>query len=291
MSFDTWALERRRRVEEALRRALDRSAAPPRLGEAMAYSLLGGGKRLRPLLAIGAAEAVGGSADDALPVATAVELVHTYSLIHDDLPCMDDDDLRRGRPTSHMVFGDARAILAGDALQAVAFEVLAAEISLPARAAAIVAEIARAAGPGGMAGGQEMDLASAGKTLSIAELERMHRLKTGALFVASVRGGALAAGSRPEELAALSAYAEAFGLAFQIADDVLDVVGDEALLGKPVGTDAAHAKSTFPAVLGIAASRARAEELVREAHAALASFGEKADPLRHMARLAVERDR
>jgi geranylgeranyl diphosphate synthase type II len=291
MDFEAWAAERRDRVEEALQAALAEGEVPLRLREAMGYLLLAGGKRLRPLLTIGAAEAVGGDLAAVLPVAVALEMIHTYSLLHDDLPCMDDDDLRRGRPTCHRVFGEALAVLAGDALLTRAFEVASRAAGEAGRAASIVGEIARGAGPAGMVGGQVLDLEGEDRRLTLEEVERMHALKTGALFVASVRAGALCAGAGDEAFGALSAYARALGLAFQVTDDLLDVLGDRRALGKPVGGDAAKGKSTFPALLGVEQSRQRARALVREATEALATFGPSADPLRALAALAVERDR
>jgi geranylgeranyl diphosphate synthase type II len=286
-----WSEPLRELVELELEARLRLPDAPPRLREAMRYSALSGGKRLRPLLAFGAAEAVGGTAHDALPVALAAELLHTYSLIHDDLPCMDDDDLRRGRPACHRAFDEATAILAGDALQSVAFEILASELSESAGAARIVAELARAIGPAGMAGGQMLDLAAEGRPLDRAALEGIHHLKTGALFVGSARAGALASGAPERDIDALGDYARALGLAFQIADDVLDVVGDRAVLGKPVGHDAARAKITFPALLRVDGARALAGDLAEEARSALGRFGAAAEPLRDLARFAVRRDR
>jgi geranylgeranyl pyrophosphate synthase len=291
MTFEAWAEARRARVEEALEAALAAGEGPEQLREVMRYAVLGGGKRLRPLLCFGAAEAVGGHAEDALAAATAIELVHAYSLIHDDLPCMDDDDYRRGRPTCHKVFGEAAAVLAGDALLALAFEVVSRAPYEPERAVRIALEIARAAGPAGMVGGQVLDLEGEGRHLQLPDLERLHAMKTGALFVGSVRSGAIAAGAGAAATASLSDYGRAFGLAFQITDDVLDVVGDRSRLGKPVGGDAAREKSTFPALLGVEESRRRARALADEAARALAPFGAAADPLRALARFAVERDR
>jgi geranylgeranyl diphosphate synthase type II len=264
----------------------------PRLAEAMRYSALGGGKRLRPALALGAAEACGGSPDVALPVAAAIEMIHAYSLIHDDLPAMDDDDFRRGRPTSHKVFGEALAILAGDALLTQAFEVLAADGAVPPeRRAAIVREVATAGGPAGLVGGQVADLEGEGRDLTLPELEFIHARKTGALILAAVRGGAIAAGASPARLEALSEYARRTGLCFQIVDDLLDVEGDPAATGKGTGRDSTRRKATFPAIFGIDASRQRAAELVDEALAALAPFGAEADPLRALARFVGRRDR
>ena len=264
----------------------------PRLAEAVRYSALGGGKRLRPALALGAAEACGGARELALPVAAAVEMIHAYSLIHDDLPAMDDDDFRRGRPTSHKVFGEALAILAGDALLTQAFEVLAADGAVPPeRRVAIVREIAAAGGPAGLVGGQVADIEAEGRDLALPELEFIHARKTGALILASVRGGAIAAGATPARLDALSEYARRVGLCFQIVDDLLDVEGDPAATGKGTGRDSTKRKATFPAVFGLEASRQRAAELVEEALAALAACGDEAEALRALARFVGRRDR
>ncbi len=264
----------------------------PRLAEAMRYSALGGGKRLRPALVFAAAEACGHDRGLALPAAAAVEMIHTYSLIHDDLPAMDDDDLRRGRPTSHKVFGEALAILAGDALLTQAFEVLAAAEGIaPSRRVEIVREIAAAGGPAGLVGGQVADLEGEGRDLALPDLEFIHARKTGALILASVRAGALAAGADAGQIAALSDYARRIGLGFQIIDDLLDIEGDPAATGKGTGRDSTRRKATFPAVFGIEASRQRAEELIAEALAAIAAFGAEAEPLRNLARFVGRRKR
>jgi len=264
----------------------------PRLAEAMRYSALGGGKRLRPALAFAAAEGCGSNCEPALPVAAAVEMIHTYSLIHDDLPAMDDDDFRRGRPTSHKVFGEALAILAGDALLTQAFEVLAGATAVaPGRRVEIVRELAAAGGAVGLVGGQVADLEGEGRELTLPELEYIHARKTGALILASVRGGALAGGGDTAQLAALSEYARRVGLCFQIVDDLLDVEGNPAATGKGTGRDTTHRKATFPAIFGVEASRQRAAELVDEALAALAAFGPEAEPLRALARFVGRRDR
>jgi geranylgeranyl diphosphate synthase type II len=227
-----------------------------------------------------------GDAAPALPAACAIEMIHTYSLIHDDLPAMDDDDLRRGRPTCHKAYGEATAILAGDALLTMAFEVAATT-----GRADVVAEIARAAGVEGMAGGQQFDLAAEGRAVPLEELQRIHRAKTGALIRVSLRCGALLADANPAQLDGLSRYGEHLGLAFQIADDILDVVGDEKALGKPIGSDANHLKSTYPALLGLDRARGLAEEAAAAAVEALANFGEEAEPFRALARFVVSRDR
>ncbi|WP_049623842.1 polyprenyl synthetase family protein [Frateuria defendens] len=283
------------RADSALDAVLPGEDQPPQaLHRAMRYAVLGGGKRLRPLLVYAAARALGhdGPALDAS--ACAVELIHAYSLVHDDLPAMDDDAMRRGRPTCHIVFGEAMAILAGDALQALAFEVLARDDGDsidPARRAAMLLALGRACGADGMAGGQALDLAAVGQRLTLAELERMHTLKTGALIRASVRLGALAAGAGEAALAALDRYAAAVGLAFQVRDDILDVEGDSAVLGKTAGKDAAADKPTFSSIIGLDASRTRLADLTDEALAAIAPFGAQAELLRELALYAAHRAR
>jgi geranylgeranyl diphosphate synthase type II len=264
-----------------------------RLYQAMRYSVINGGKRVRPLLAYAACEALGGVAEQANGAACAVELIHAYSLVHDDLPAMDDDDLRRGQPTTHIAFDEACAILAGDALQALAFEVLCDAALSPVDAdtrLSMLANLAHAAGPAGMAGGQAIDLGSVGRQLDQAALESMHRHKTGALIEASVRLGALASGrSDAASLQALQDYARAIGLAFQVQDDILDVESDTATLGKTQGKDQAHDKPTYPALLGLDAAKAYAGELRDQALAALAPFDSRADALRELARYIVAR--
>jgi geranylgeranyl pyrophosphate synthase len=282
------------RVEQALERYLPAAGeAPARLHEAMRYATLGGGKRIRPVMCYLSGEAVGTPAGQLDAPAAAVELIHAYSLIHDDLPAMDDDDLRRGRATTHRAFDEATAILAGDALQVLAFEILATDQALtpdPAARLEIVRILAVASGTAGMAGGQALDLAAVGHRLGIDEVEEMHRRKTGALIEASVM---MAAASQPglagPRRQALARYGRALGLAFQIVDDLLDVIGEEALVGKPVRADAAADKPTYPAVAGIAAARTRALALRDEALAALGAFGPEADGLRQLARYIVER--
>ena len=280
------------RIEAVLDRLLDPGQTPvPGMMAAMRYSTLGGGKRLRPLLVYATGEAVAAPEPALDRIAAALEMIHVYSLIHDDLPAMDDDDLRRGKPTCHKAYGEALAVLAGDALQALAFATLtdAAISPDPGLRLALVTGLAEAAGLRGMAGGQAMDLASEGKALSVEDLERMHRLKTGALIHASVllpaRAGNADAGTR----ARLSAYADCIGLAFQIRDDLLDVEGDPALLGKACGADQLLHKATFPSLLGIEASRKRALQLVDEALENLQPLGQEADLLRFLARYIVER--
>lgn len=279
------------RVDAELDRRIERSAASERLQEAMRYSVLGGGKRIRPALCLAAAKAVGQAGDQALAPACSVELIHAYSLIHDDLPAMDDDELRRGRPTTHIAFDEATAILAGDALQTLAYGLLAnnTEGSAEARLA-MIQELARASGHLGMVGGQAIDLESVGKTLSLSQLETMHRHKTGALIEASVRLGALTAPAVSEAtLTDLTAYARALGLAFQVQDDLLDIEGDTEVIGKPQGSDAARAKPTYPALLGVSGAREHLAALLSSALESLRTFGPEADPLRAMADYVVAR--
>jgi geranylgeranyl diphosphate synthase type II len=264
---------------------------PAELAAAIRHSLLAPCKRLRPTLVLMAAQACGCDYAAALPAACAVEMVHTYSLIHDDLPAMDDDDLRRGLPSCHARFGEATAILAGDALLAQAFEVLAAGVQPPEVAARCCGELARAAGALNLVGGQQNDLEAEGKRLGIGELERIHRRKTGAIMGVSLRLGALIAGAGDGQLAALAAYGERLGMAFQITDDLLDLSGDEQTLGKRTNKDSDHGKLTFPSVLGIDESRQRAERLIAEAIAALAPLGERAAPLAKLAQFVLQRDR
>lgn len=264
-----------------------------RLYEAMRYSVMNGGKRVRPLLAYAACEALGGQAEQANGAACAVELIHAYSLVHDDLPAMDDDDLRRGQPTTHKQFDEACAILAGDGLQSLAFSALLdpALSDCPAQIRLdMVSALALAAGPAGMVGGQAIDLGSVGLKLDQNALEYMHRHKTGALIEASVRLGALASGrSTPEQLQALQVYARAIGLAFQVQDDILDVESDTQTLGKRQGADIARDKPTYPALLGLDAAKVYALELRDQALAALRPFDAAAEPLRDLARYIVER--
>jgi geranylgeranyl diphosphate synthase type II len=288
----------RRQVDSALDHYLpavdpdSRSACPARLAQAMRYSVLAGGKRLRPVLALLAADACGASDDEAVPAACALELVHTYSLIHDDLPAMDDDDLRRGRPTCHKAFDEATAILAGDALLTLAFEIVAREIQPADAAIGCVRILAEAAGPHGMVGGQMADLEAEGRTdATVERLEAIHRRKTGALLKAPLCLGAAVAQAPPEIARALECYGRAIGLAFQIIDDLLDVQGDEAKLGKRVQKDSDHGKWTYPGLLGIEPSRAKARALAEDAVAALVPLGDAGEMLRALAWTLLERDR
>jgi farnesyl diphosphate synthase len=289
VEFAVWASERQQRIEAVLERILETDVAPAGpLGDAMRYAVLGGGKRMRPLLAYAGGEFAGADADAVDAAAAAVELSQAYSLGHDDLPCMDNDTLRRGRPTTHVAFGEAMALLAGDALQALAFGVLAdSALANPGRACALLAE---AAGPRGMAGGQAIDLAVTGCTLSREELTLMHRRKTGALITAAVRLGAAAGATLDAgEDNALTRYAAAAGLAFQVVDDVLDVEGTAASLGKTAGKDAQQGKATFVTLMGLAAARAHADVLSGEAHAALALCGTRGRRLAELADWITQR--
>ena len=282
-------------ADEALGRALPDIAQPPvELHQAMHYALIGGGKRMRPLLVYATGTAFGAPLPVLDAAAVAVEIIHAYSLVHDDLPAMDDDALRRGRPTCHIEFGEAMAILAGDALQALAFEVLTHDVVLgiePRTRLEMLRVLAHACGSQGMAGGQAFDLSAVGQHLGLDELERMHVHKTGALIRASVRLGALAAGCRdPEILEALERYAHCVGLAFQIRDDILDIEGDPTQLGKTLGKDAAQSKPTYPAIIGLQASAAPLAELTEEALLSIAPLGESANALRDLARFIAERE-
>ena len=281
----------RARVNRALDAYLPSAQpGPAQLHEAMRYAVLNGGKRVRATLVYAAGEAVG--ADGALldGPACAVELIHAYSLVHDDLPAMDDDDLRRGKPTCHRVFGEASALLAGDALQSVAFQILADGAADAQRAVAMVATLAQASGSLGMAGGQAIDLAAVGRDLGLDELEHMHRHKTGALIRASVRLGALCGeGVGGEQLEQLDAYAACIGLAFQVRDDILDVEADTETLGKAQGADIALNKPTYPSLLGLASAKQKAEELHERAISELADFDARADGLRGLSAFIVNR--
>jgi farnesyl diphosphate synthase len=281
----------RGRTERVLDHLLPSAAArPQRLHAAMRYAVLGPGKRIRPVLCYFTAEALGLAPDAVDTAAAALEMIHAYSLVHDDLPAMDDDDLRRGRPTVHRAFDEATAILAGDALQVLAFEVLTQGTCDAAARLQAVRELALASGTAGMAGGQAIDLDAVGHELDAAEIEDMHARKTGALLRAAVTiASALAPGAPPARQVALDRYATALGLAFQIVDDLLDIQGDENVTGKRVGADAVRNKPTYPRIVGLAAARRRADELRDAALAALSVFGPEADPLRALALFIVDR--
>ncbi len=292
-SIDHYLKERVTLIEAELARIVAESDSPAaRLFEAMRYSLLAGGKRLRPILALAACEAVGGRIEAAMSFACAIEMIHTYSMIHDDLPCMDNDDLRRGRPTSHKVYGEAIATLAGDALLTDAFEVAArctARVN-PTIVLQNLRELAQAAGSAGMVAGQVIDVLGEGKPAGLEQLKYLHSRKTGALFVAAVRSGARLGGADQPQLDSLTDYARALGLAFQVVDDLLDVESSTEQMGKRTHKDQARGKATYPAILGVERSRELARELERQALEALVAFDQRAEPLRDLANFAVERN-
>lgn len=291
MEIENYLNERKRLIDSAIDSFLPPADAQPAIiHEAMRYSALDGGKRIRPILTLTAAEAVGGSIEDALPAACAIEMIHAFSLIHDDLPCMDDDDLRRGKPTSHKVFGEALALLAGDALFALAFETIArtpAHVP-PDVIARVFALVASASGTSGMVGGQVLDLLAEGKKVGIEQVEGIHRRKTGELIRASVLVGGEIGGADAAQMTALDCYGEQIGLAFQIVDDILDIEGEEAVMGKKVGADSKLGKATYPAVLGLEESRIAANKAAAAASEAAASIG--ADRLLDIASFIVSRD-
>jgi geranylgeranyl diphosphate synthase, type II len=286
---------RREAVDAALDQALPPDSAwPATIHRAVRYSLFAGGKRIRPILVLSAGDAVGGRPEDLMPLACAVEMIHTYSLIHDDLPAMDDDDLRRGKPTSHKVFGEAIAILAGDALLTRAFALMAetpkhADVQWMRRRLLATAMLGEACGTSGLIGGQVEDLESEGRTISAEALERLHRAKTGALLGACVRGGAVLGGATAAEREDLGRYAHAIGLAFQVVDDILDTTEAADQLGKTAGKDAAAQKATYVSLHGLAGAQSLAERLLRDAEEAIAPFGSRGFELLGIARLIVER--
>ena len=282
-------------VDQALNHWLPgENVLPFSLHQSMRYSIFAGGKRLRPILMIAASEAVGGSAQQVMHAACALEMIHTYSLVHDDLPAMDDDDFRRGKPTNHKTYGEATAILAGDALLTEAFRLLADadanRLATPATVLRVIELVARFAGSQGMVGGQIVDMESEGKDIDFPTLEYIHTHKTGGLILASVQVGALLGGGDEKQIAALTRFGGAAGLAFQIADDVLDIVGDQAELGKDVGSDQARGKATYPALLGLAEARQRANELCDIAVESLTPLGAAAETLQVLARYIVDRN-
>lgn len=294
MDLKAYLAERRDLVNRALEAYLPAVRGPAfRVVQAMHYSLMAGGKRLRPILCLAAAEAVGGDPGEALPVACALEMIHTYSLIHDDLPAMDNDDLRRGQPTCHKQFDEATAILAGDGLLTEAFRTLAAVAPQFEGREAILTEViqlvAAAAGYQGMVGGQMLDLLAEGRQVTLKELETIHRLKTGALLTAAVKAGALVGGGSRGQVTLLTGYGEKFGLAFQITDDLLDVEGEAAEMGKAPGMDEKRQKATYPALLGVEEAREWARRLVEAAVAELTPLGAKAEPLVEIARYLLVR--
>lgn len=290
-TFEAYAAEARAEIDAALRDWTEFDAdCPDKLRDAVRHSLLAPGKRLRPLLVLMSAEACGHDRVQVMPAACAVEMIHTYSLIHDDLPAMDDDDLRRGQPTCHAQFDEATAILAGDALLTRAFEIMAKEISPSNVAARCCVELARAAGASGMVAGQIDDLAGEAGSGGLDELESIHRRKTGAMFRVSLRLGAIVAQVGPEQLQRLDAYGQKLGLAFQIIDDLLDVHGSETAMGKRTGKDSDRGKLTFPRLLGLEASKFRARQLIDDACAEVNEFGPAATHLESLARYVVDRN-
>lgn len=293
--LEEYLRQQQHRVEAALDQLLPATDRyPPELMDAMRYSVFAGGKRLRPVLALAATETVGGDVDAVLPAACTLEYIHTYSMIHDDLPAMDDDAYRRGKPTNHMVYGEAMAILAGDALLTHAFELLSSPLLAERFSASLLLQVshclARAAGSFGMIGGQVVDIASEGQQVDITVLEYIHRHKTAALIEAAVTIGALLGGGATEQVQALQEYGHKVGWAFQIADDILDVEGDTTTLGKEVGRDAQQEKATYPALLGVEVSRQRATTLMQQGIDALADFDHHAERLRQIAVYTVSRN-
>jgi geranylgeranyl diphosphate synthase, type II len=294
LDLKTYLAKKKAVVDEALKELFPAPQGPAaEVVKAMVYSLFAGGKRLRPILCIAGAEAVGGRESSVLPVACALELIHTYSLIHDDLPVMDNDDLRRGKPTNHKVFGEAIALLAGDGLLTEAFRLMSssdpAEAAEPLSLLRVIRLVAAASGYEGMVGGQVADIRSEGKQVEPGTLEFIHTHKTGALIAASVTSGAILGGGRDAEVDAITRYGRAVGLAFQVADDILDVEGDSKEMGKGVGGDARKRKITYPSVIGLASSKETQKNLVEQAIDALRSFDEKAAPLRKIAVYIIER--
>jgi len=291
--LEAYLRDRQKIVEEALQRYLpDEDSIPQELNTAVHYSVFAGGKRIRPILCLAALEACGGDMAPAMPVACALELIHTYSLIHDDLPAMDNDDFRRGKPTNHKVFGEAVAILAGDALLTEAFVLLsrAEKVRLVAeRRLAVIQEIASAAGIAGMVGGQALDIRAEKIEPDLTGLTDIHHRKTGALIVAAVKCGAILAGANDDKIQALGLYGSHIGIAFQIADDILNVEGDSQLMGKKTGSDAALGKVTYPSLLGLDAAKVKLAEHIEAAGASIASFDSRALPLRVIARYIMER--
>ena len=291
--LNAYFAEKIERINAALESILKTSARPDRLLEAMNYSLMAGGKRFRPLLCVAAAEAVGGDLEDVLPAACALEMVHTYSLIHDDLPAMDDDDLRRGQPTCHKAFDEATAILAGDALLTLAFQTLSSIAAGRDQQAVkwlrVIQLISHAAGYCGMIQGQMLDIASEGSQLTLNELKSLHRLKTGALIEVSSQCGAELVDANSSQIQLIENYAQYIGLAFQVSDDILNVEGDPAIMGKSVGTDKLRQKCTYPSLLGLEESKTFVRKLIDNALQSLESFDQKAEPLRAIARYIIDR--
>jgi geranylgeranyl diphosphate synthase type II len=294
MELKQYLLEKRTIVDQALHKYLPEMSGPKEeLFKAMNYSLFAGGKRLRPILCIAAAEASGGSHEDVMPIACALEMIHTYSLIHDDLPSMDNDDMRRGKATNHMVFGDALAILAGDGLLTEAFKVMSCA-ELLERAGAdrfqrVIEIVASASGPYGMVAGQALDIRAEGKKIDTGLMEIIHEHKTGALLKASVTTGAILGGASQKDIESLEQYGKDIGLAFQISDDILDIEGDSEKMGKPAGSDIERGKNTYPAIHGMEKSKIMLREIIDNAIEMLAPFKDRAEPLRQIAEYIIER--
>ncbi len=292
MNLEPYLKSRQKKIDRALERYLPKEKTrPPTIHKAMRYSLFAGGKRLRPILCLAAAETCGGKIDNALPLACALECIHTYSLVHDDLPSMDNDDFRRGRPTCHKVFGDGIAVLAGDALLTIAFEIVSrVKFSARYNLSILLREIAVAAGSRKLIAGQVADLEAEGRNIDMMGLRYIHENKTAAILTTSVRLGAMSAGANPKDLDAITKFGRALGLAFQIIDDILDVTQTSEKLGKSAGKDAAAKKATYPAVIGLKKSRLEAKRLTRRAHNALSIFDGKAEALHALANYLLERE-
>ncbi len=289
--LETYLKEKRSRIDREIRQILLESTASPRIIAAMSYSIMAGGKRLRPILCMAAADAVAGKSDEAQQAACALEFIHTYSLIHDDLPAMDNDDLRRGKKTCHVAFDETTAILAGDAMLTLAFQILSTDDSKnkAAQNQQVIYTIATAAGHKGMVAGQMRDIASEGRSLSLKDLKETYRLKTGALIEASIYTGALIADASRAQMRQLTRYAKNVGLAFQITDDILNVEGDPAVTGKSSGTDKFRQKATYPALIGVRKSFETAEKLIQNAIQSIKEFDNKSEPLRSIADYVVKR--
>ena len=292
MNLKAYLKSRQKTIDRALERYLpSENTRPPTIHRAMRYSLFAGGKRLRPILCLAATEACGGKTDNALPLACALECIHTYSLVHDDLPSMDNDDFRRGRPTCHKVFGEGIAVLAGDALLTIAFEIVScAKLSAHYNMSILLREIAVAAGSRKLIAGQVADLEAEGRKIDMAGLRCIHENKTAAILTTSVRLGAMSAGANPKQLNAITKFGRALGLAFQIIDDILDVTQTTEKLGKSAGKDIAAKKATYPAIIGLEKSRLEAKRLTRRAHNALSIFDERAEALHALANYLLERE-
>ncbi|MBI5098662.1 MAG: polyprenyl synthetase family protein [Nitrospirae bacterium] len=293
MDLNLYLKQKRKSVDDFLKKYIaskkKRKDCPEQLSKAMGYSLMAGGKRIRPILALAGYEAVGEGSDNILPVAASIELIHTYSLIHDDLPAMDNDDFRRNKPTAHKVFGEATAILAGDALLTDAFHIISGARVDPEKLICVIHELSKASGPEGMVGGQTADIMLESKKAKKKDIIYIHTHKTGALIRASVRIGAIMADSSPDKLSSLTEYAEKTGLAFQIIDDILNITGTKEELGKPTGSDDAKGKNTYPSTFGLKKSEKIAEQLIKESLKALDAFDKKADPLREIAKYILSR--